>query len=110
MRFTEGRLAIGGAVRFYDVSEDQSLGAWKPRVREEIGDFLRQYQPDFDEFEYLALMQRFGLFDTGRLRWALAWQASNAFAEWLKDRGVPADVAGKATSVYEFDFEVRKAE
>jgi hypothetical protein len=108
-RFTEGRWAIGGTVRFYDYSEEQWLGDWKPRVREEMGDFLREYKPDFNEFAHLALLRRDRWGDEGHLRWVLKWQAASAFADWLKNHGVPEDVAGKAAHVYEFDFEVRRA-
>jgi hypothetical protein len=106
---TEGRGAIGGNVRFHADMEEQLLGERKQELRSRIGTFLCEYQPNWTEFADLARLHAPLHRDDDHFRRVLSWLASNAFADWLRKRGVPSDVAEQARYVYEFDFEVRNS-
>ena len=106
IRLTEGRGALGGAVRFHEPAEDL-LDDWKVPVREEMTAFLRDFDPDFHEFSERVMRYRRKLDDTWML-YQLGHQASTAFFRWLERRGVPTDVARKAVAIYQFDFAIRE--
>src|SRR5689334_11917793 len=106
-RLTEGRGALGGAVRFHEPVEDL-LDDWKERVRAELGGFLRNFEPDFDEFVNGVMRFRWYPWDDRQMLCAVRGQAASAFSRWLEGRGVPPDVARQAAATYLFDFELRE--
>jgi hypothetical protein len=107
-RFAGARGAIGGEVSCYDLFE-QTLGAWRERVRGELPHFLRAFRTDADgcaDFARHLLGTPLDRLDDHRLKTALRWHAAQEFCSWLRSKGVPPGVASTARSVYEFHFVV----
>ena len=104
-RFLRARAQGAGRVSYLDIAE-AALDQWRPRIVEELKEFLANFEPGFDTIVRLAMKISDDSFCTTTLWALLRREVRYSFYIRLLKRGIPDSVAGIAMSTYDIDFYV----
>jgi len=92
-------------VSYFEIAE-APLDRWRPRIRQELKDFLANFELNFQSFFMRASKIPDERFSGTALCGLLRIEIRHAFYEQLLARGIPHSVASTAMRAYDIDFYV----